>query len=123
MEFQTEIRFNLPKGFVDQNGIVHREGAMRMATVGDEILPLTDPRVRQNPKYLSIILLSRVITRLGSLSAVDTKVIEGLYTMDMVYLQDLYRRINTMESIVYNGVCPHCGEAVGIPVNFTESEG
>lgn len=118
---QTEYLFTLPKGYMDQDGNLHREGVMRLANAGDEILPLKDPRVQQNPKYMTIILLARVITRLGRLDAVDTKVIEGLYTMDLAYLEDLYRKINTMESPVYNGVCPHCGEVVGVPVNFMEA--
>ena len=121
MEFQTEYLFTLPKGYVDRDGNVHREGVMRIATAGDEILPLRDPQVRENPKYLTIILLSRVITRLGSLSVVDTKVIEGLYTIDLAYLQSLYERINTMEHPVYKGVCPHCGENMEIPVNFMDA--
>lgn len=121
MEFQTEYLFTLPKGYVDRDGNVHRDGIMRLANAGDEILPLKDPRVLQNPKYMSIILLSRVVTRLGSLDAVDTKVIEGLYTIDMAYLEDLYRRINTMENPVYNGVCPHCGQVVGVPIDFMET--
>lgn len=118
MEFQTEYLFTLPKGYVDRDGNVHKEGVMRLATAGDEILPLKDPKVQENPQYLSIILLSRVITRLGSLSTIDTKVIEGLYTIDLAYLQNLYNRLNTMENPVYNGVCPYCGETVSIPINF-----
>lgn len=121
MAFQTEYPFTLPRGFVDRDGNVHKEGIMRMANAGDEILPLKDPRVQQNPGYLTIILLARVITRLGSLPTVDTRVIEGLYTMDLAYLQDLYQRINTMEIPVYKGVCPHCSRTVEVPVNFMEA--
>lgn len=121
MEFQTEFPFTLPKGFVDREGRVHKEGIMRMANAGDEILPLKDPRVQQNPGYLTIILLARVITRLGTLPTVDTRVVEGLYTMDLAYLQDLYERINTMEIPTYKGICPHCGKNVAIPVNFMEA--
>lgn len=121
MEFQTEYPFTLPRGFVDRDGNLHKEGTMRMANAGDEILPLKDPRVQQNPGYLTIILLARVITRLGSLPTVDTRVIESLYTMDLAYLQDLYQRINTMEIPVYKGVCPHCGKMVEVPVNFMEA--
>ncbi len=94
---------------------------MRLANAGDEILPLRDPRVQQNPGYLSIILLARVITKLGSLPAVDTKVIEGLFTVDLAYLQDLYQRINSMDAPVYRTVCPHCGEEIEVPVNFMEA--
>lgn len=121
MAFQTEHAFQLPRGFVDQSGTLHREGIMRLATAADEILPMRDPRVQQNPSYLTIILLARVVTKLGSLAAVDTKVIEGLYTMDLAYLQDLYQRINAMDTPLYKGVCPHCGKDVDIPVNFLEA--
>lgn len=119
--FQTEFPFTLPKGYIDYAGNLHREGVMRLANAGDEILPLRDPRVQQNPGYLTIILLSRVITKLGSLAAVDTTVVEGLFTADLAYLQDLYEKINTMEMPTYKGVCPHCGEIVDIPVNFMEA--
>lgn len=121
MEFQTEFTFVLPKGYVDNSGMLHREGVMRLANAGDEILPLRDPRVQQNPGYLSIILLARVVTKLGSLPAVDTKVIEGLFTVDLAYLQDLYQRINSMEAPVYKTVCPHCGEEIEVPINFMEA--
>lgn len=122
MSFETEFVFTLPKGYVDKDGIVHKEGIMRLANAADEILPLKDPRVQQNPGYLSIILLARVITSLGSLPAVDTNTIEKLYTIDLNYLQDLYQRINTMEIPSYNGICPHCGQAMDIPVNFMEAD-
>lgn len=118
MAFQTEYEFMLPRGYLDPSGMLHKEGTMRLATAGDEILPLKDPRVQQNPGYLTVILLARVITRLGSLPAVDTRVIENLYTADLSYLQDMYERINNMESPCYKSLCPHCGQEVNIPVNF-----
>lgn len=121
MAFQTEYNFVLPRGYLDDAGVLHKEGTMRLANAADEILPLKDPRVQQNPGYLTIILLARVITRLGSLPAVDTKVIEKLYTMDLAYLQDLYQRINTMEMPSYKGVCPHCNREISIPLNFMEA--
>jgi hypothetical protein len=92
--FQTEIEFELPKGYVDDAGTLHRRGTMRLATAADEILPLRDPRVQQNEAYLAVIVLARVITRLGSLPDVHTGVIEGLYASDLAYLQRLYERIN-----------------------------
>jgi hypothetical protein len=92
--FQTEVEFTLPKGYLDSTGILHRKGVMRLATAADEILPLRDPRVQQNPAYLAVIVLARVITRLGDLPDVDTRVIEGLYASDLDYLQRLYERIN-----------------------------
>ena len=119
--FETEFKFTLPKGYIDLAGTVHREGVMRLANAGDEIIPLKDPRVQQNPGYLTIIILSRVIKSLGTLPAVDTKIIEGLFTVDLAYLQDLYAKINTMDIPVYKSVCPHCGEKIEIPVNFLEA--
>lgn len=121
MTFQTEFTFNLPKGYLDKDGNLHREGTMRLANAADEILPLKDPRVQQNPGYLTIILLARVITKLGALPAVDTRVVENLFTMDLAYLQDLYQRINTMDMPVYRSVCPHCGREIEVPVNFMEA--
>ena len=121
MAFQTEFTFTLPRGYIDDTGVIHKEGTMRLANAADEILPLKDPRVQQNPGYLTIILLARVITKLGSLPAVDTRTVEKLFTMDLAYLQDLYERINTIEMPVYRGVCPHCGKEIQIPVNFMEA--
>jgi len=92
--FQTEVEFDLPKGYVDSSGTLHRRGVMRLATAADEILPLRDPRVAQNEAYLSVIILARVILRLGSLPEIHTGVIEGLYASDFAYLQKLYERIN-----------------------------
>ncbi len=96
MVLQTEFEFTLPKGYVDSEGKVHRKGIMRLATAKDEIVPLTDPRVQKNRAYLVIILLSRVITKLGDLKGdeITTDVIENLYSADLSYLQDIYRRIN-----------------------------
>jgi hypothetical protein len=95
--FQTEIEFELPKGYVDSTGTLHRHGVMRLATAADEILPLRDPRVAQNEAYVAVIILARVIVRLGSLTDVHTSVIEGLYASDFAYLQRLYERFNGLE--------------------------
>lgn len=119
--FQTEFEFTLPKGYIDRDGNLHRTGKMRLANAADEILPLRDSRVQQNPGYLTVIILARVITQLGTLPAVDTRIIEGLFTPDLAYLQDFYQRINAMDIPVYKGVCPHCGKEIEIPVNFTEA--
>lgn len=94
MTFRTEVEFTLPKGYLDNEGVLHRQGVMRLATAADEILPLKDSRVQQNPAYLTIIVLARVITRLGSLGDVNTKIIEGLFASDLNYLQSLYERAN-----------------------------
>src|SRR5690348_15791190 len=91
---QTEFEFTLPIGYQDADGLLHREGTMRLATAADEILPLKDGRVQSNQAYLIIILLSRVITRLGGVEHINPKVIEGLYAADLAYLQELYNRIN-----------------------------
>src|SRR5213083_2956288 len=95
--FQTEIDFELPKGYVDDAGTLHRSGTMRLATAADEILPLRDPRVQQNEAYLAVIVLARVVIRLGSLPEVHTGVIENLYASDLAYLQRLYEKFNASE--------------------------
>jgi hypothetical protein len=105
---QTEFPFTLPRGLVDPDGNVHREGTMRLATAFDEIEPIKDPRVRVNPGYLVIILLSRVITRLGSLDYINTGAIESLYSADLAYLQDLYQRVNQNGHSRLHVACPHC---------------
>ena len=115
---ETEFEFELPKGYVDQNGTVHKRGTMRLATAADEILPLRDQRVQQNPGYLTIVLLARVITRLGTLNMINTHVIESLFTMDLAYLQDLYQRINMSDMPTYKVVCPHCNQEVEVPLDF-----
>ena len=109
MAFQTEFEFTLPRGYVDKDGQVHRDGAMRLATAADEILPLKDPRVQGNPAYLVVILLARVVVRLGGLAAVNPKVIEELFAADLAYLQDFYNRINGNGRTALAVTCPHCG--------------
>ena len=106
--FRTEFDFVLPKGYVDASGNVHREGTMRMATTADEISPLRDPRVQNNPAYLVVILMSRVITRLGSLETINPKIIEELFSIDLGYLQDFYNRTNGNGTPAFRVVCPHC---------------
>src|SRR5712691_10975715 len=108
MTLQTEFPFTLPRGFLDAEGTLHKDGVMRLATAFDEIAPLKDPRVQSNPGYLVIILLSRVITRLGSLEFINPKMIEGLYSGDLVFLQDFYRRINEHGHSRLLVSCPHC---------------
>ena len=105
---QTEYEFTLPKGYVDFQGNLHRDGVMRLATAVDEITPMRDPRVKQNDAYLSIIILSRVITRLGDMKEVNTGTIERMFTADLSYLQDLYRRINDGGEAIGQVSCPSC---------------
>jgi hypothetical protein len=109
---QTEFDFELPRGYVDDDGVVHRRGAMRLATARDELLPLIDSRVQSNPAYLSVVLLARVVTRLGSLSGdqIDARVMEHLFASDLAFLQDLYRRINSEGTTLATVTCPACEE-------------
>jgi len=97
LEFRTEVEFELPKGYVDEVGTLHRRGVMRLATAADEILPLRDPRVQQNEAYLAVIVLARVIVRLGQLPEVHTGIIEGLFASDLAYLQRLYEELNSLD--------------------------
>ena len=106
---QTEYNFTLPYGYVDGAGNLHRQGNMRLATALDEIEPLRDARVRANEAYLGIMLLSRVVTRLGNLPAVTPEVVGALFSADFTYLQDLYLRINTAGESLVETECPTCG--------------
>lgn len=108
MTLQTEYEFALPRGYIDKDGNVHKKGLMRLATAMDEIAPLRDPRVQSNQAYLAIILLARVISKLGSLPDVNTGVIEKLFSADFAYLQDFYRRINENGSSKVATTCPEC---------------
>jgi len=108
MAFKTEFEFTLPKGFVDKDGTVHKKGVMRLATAKDEILPLQDYRVQQNRAYLVVILLSRVIERLGTLTSINPAVIEGLFSADLAYLQEFYRKINEEGTSKLKATCPAC---------------
>jgi hypothetical protein len=137
MTLQTEYEFTLPTGFIDPDGAVHKKGRMRLATAADEILPQKDPRVQNNPAYLDLVLLSRVI-KLDSLPStkngdfgVEPGVVEKLFVQDLAYLQELYRRINSGESLSIKAQCPACKESVELnlspgetatrPVPVTES--
>lgn len=108
MAFKTEFPFTLPKGYIDSEGKLHRNGVMRLATAKDEIVPLQDYRVQSNRAYLVIVLLSRVITKLGDLAIVDTEVIENLFSTDLAYLQEFYRRINEEGAPRIHAKCPSC---------------
>lgn len=115
MAFKTEYKFTLPRGFVDAEGKVHREGTMRLATARDEILPLQDYRVQANRAYLVIILLSRVVTRIGDVTHVTVDVIENLFSTDLAFLQEFYRKINEEGGAPKHHVaCPKCGHEMDI---------
>lgn len=115
--FQTEYPFTLPRGYVDGNGTLHKDGVMRLATAKDEFAPLTDRRVTEHPEYAAFVLLARVITRLGT-AEVTPETIESLFPMDMRYLQDLYERVNFSDEPVYDCQCPQCGHSYEVPLNF-----
>ncbi len=117
-EFQTEYEFTLPRGYLDSNGELHKNGVMRLATAADEILPMRDPRVNQNPGYLTIILLSRVITKLGNLPSVNNKIMENMFTADLAFLQDFYQRINVSDVHGYTVNCPKCEHEFEVPMDF-----
>ena len=111
-----EFEFELPQGYVDAEGNLHRQGVMRLATALDEIEPLSDPRVEANEAYLVILLLSRVITRLGGLAAVTPQVVEGLYAADLAYLQEVYQRLNAPQPVIVSAVCPNCSTSFSLQV-------
>ncbi|MBP1705318.1 MAG: secreted protein [Chloroflexi bacterium] len=113
---RTEFPFVLPRGYVDDHGEVHREGVMRLATARDEILPQRDPRVRDNEAYLTVLLLSRVITRLGGLGQVHPGVIEGMFASDLAFLQDLYRRVNQEGTSQAAVTCPACSHEFTVEI-------
>jgi hypothetical protein len=116
---QTEFPFTLPRGYVDAEGNLHREGVIRLATAYDEIAPMKDPRVQANPGYLVIILLSRVVTKLGTLTYINPKIIENLFAADLAYLQDLYRRINENGNNRVAVTCPHCEQPFEVELDDT----
>jgi hypothetical protein len=119
MMFQTEYDFTLPLGYVDADGNLHREGVMRLATAADEILPLKDPRVQGNEAYLTVILLSRVVTRLGSVGQLNPKLVESLYACDLAYLQEFYNRINRVGKAVVAAACPRCAYEFSVEMQAT----
>ena len=120
---QTEFPFTLPMGYVDSEGNLHKEGVMRMATAFDEIAPLKDPRVQSNPAYLLVILLARVVTRLGELEVINPKIIEGLFAADLAYLQDFYRHINENGHARLLTQCPHCEQQFELEINSSGGSG
>ncbi len=105
---QTEFAFELPRGYVDDSGVVHKSGVMRLATARDELIPLRDDRVRENAAFLTVVLLGRVITRLGTITDVHAGIVEDLFASDLAFLQDFYRRINTEGHTKAAVTCPDC---------------
>lgn len=116
----TIYEFTLPKGYVDKNGESHKKGKMRLATAGDEISATRDPRVMSNPSYLTIVILSKVITELEGVDAITATLVERLFTADLAFLQDMYQKINDVEPPMMRVVCPQCGMQHDVPLNFTQ---
>lgn len=113
---QTEYSFELPRGYVDDAGVVHREGTMRLATARDELVPLVDGRVKENANYLTVVILGRVVTRLGALGEVHAGIIEKMFASDVAFLQDLYRRINQEGHTKAAVTCPACSHEFAVDV-------
>ncbi len=113
---RTEFSFLLPRGYVDGAGTVHRDGVMRLATARDELVPLRDDRVRENPAYLTVVLLGRVVTRIGTIDDVHAGIVENLFASDLAFLQDLYRRVNQEGHTRAAVTCPNCEHEFAIDV-------
>lgn len=117
---RTEFAFTLPRGYVAADGTVHREGTMRLATARDEIEPLRDAEVRQNEAYLSVLLLSRVVTRIGDLTEITPTLVENLFAADFDHLQRLYERLNTDGDAVGSITCPACSHPFEVDLSEIE---
>jgi len=114
---QTKFDFELPRGYVDESGTVHRTGTMRLATARDELVPLRDDRVRENSAYLTVVLLARVVISIGEITDVHAGIIENLFATDLAFLQDMYRRINTEGHTLASVGCPQCGHSFAIDLS------
>jgi phage FluMu protein gp41 len=117
----TEYEFTLPRGYIDKAGAIHKKGKMRLATAADEILLLKDPRVQQNASYLTILVLARVIIKLGTIEPVSATIIENLFTADLAFLQEMYQKINEAAAPQMRVVCPKCAHEFNTPLNFTQT--
>lgn len=115
-KMRTEFAFELPRGYVDDSGVTHRSGVMRLATARDELVPLRDDRVRENPAYLTVVLLARVITRIGDITDVHAGIVENLFASDLAFLQDLYRRINSEGHTRAGVTCPECRHEFAVDI-------
>lgn len=113
---QTEYEFTLPRGYIDGSGTNHRQGRMRLATALDEIEPVQDPRVLANESYLPVLLLSRVITQLGTINTITPGIVESMFASDLAYLQELYLQLNSPESLVVTTTCPNCQHRFNLQV-------
>lgn len=114
---RTEFDFELPRGYLDSDGVLHRSGTMRLATARDELLPLYDARVQENAAFTTVVLLGRVISRLGTLPSVDSNVVENMFASDVAFLQDLYRRINAEGHTRAAVTCPECSHRFTLDIS------
>ncbi|WP_254666540.1 hypothetical protein [Humibacillus sp. DSM 29435] len=114
---RTEFQFELPRGYVDGDGVVHRSGTMRLATARDELLPLYDARVMENPAFTTVVLLARVILALGTVPAITSNVIENMFASDVAFLQDFYRRVNTEGHTRAAVTCPECSHRFAVDLS------
>lgn len=110
----TQFEFLLPRGLVDSDGAVHRQGVMRLATAKDEMMVERDRATQQDPGYSDLVMLSRVITQLGSLVTVTPTVLENLFTLDLAYLRDFYNRINQTDQAHLATQCPQCNHEFNV---------
>ena len=118
MELQTVYPFRLPKGYLDREGNLHREGQMRLATAGDELSALRDPRVKADESMMNVLLLSKVVTALGTLTEITPEVMEGLFVGDLEFLQNMYETINKVDNPKIQVTCPPCGHQFTDTINF-----
>lgn len=118
MELQTVYPFRLPKGYLDREGTLHREGRMRLATAGDELSAMRDPKVKADESCLNLLLLSKVVISLGTLAEITPDILEGLFIPDMEYLQNMYETINKADHPQIQVTCPHCGKQFVDAINF-----
>ena len=114
---RTEFAFELPRGFIDGEGVVHRTGVMRLATARDELLPLYDARVMENAAFTTVVLLARVISSLGTVPSITSNVIENMFASDVAFLQDFYRRINTEGHTRAAVTCPECSHRFAVDLS------
>jgi hypothetical protein len=117
---QTHHPFTLPRGYVDPSGSLHADGVMRLATARDEIEPLRDPEVRRNEAYLSVLLLSRTVVRIGEITEVTPNLIQELFAADFDHLQRLYERLNTDERASGSVACPGCSQRFEVDISQIE---
>lgn len=122
MELATEVEFTLPRGYTDEKGQLHRRGRMRVATARDEIVSVSHPWVQENEAYLPIVLLSQVVVQLGTLSPVTPEIIEGLFAVDLAYLEDLYLRLNSYQGMDVQARCPYCSRELHLRLAPVDSD-